>query len=169
VNVVSKESIVPIFLMAALLAMFLAVACGRRPDSSPDAERTEAIPKNLPKEKEPQPVSLPAKRTETAEHKIKSAQNAATDPSADETLTDPANNKIDWGIEATLDEILAMAKSGAIQQIEWHVMPNIIRAQTIDGRIFHIKNENKGIDIRNTLIKSGIQVGKGGISFRHLF
>jgi hypothetical protein len=166
VNVASKESIGPIFLMAALLTMFLAVACGRRPDGSPDAERTDAIPENLPKKKEPQPVSLPAKRTETAGHKVESAQISATDPSADETPTDPANNKIDWGREAALDEILAMAKSGAIQQIEWHVM---LRAQTIDGRIFHIKNENKGIDIRNTLIKSGIQVGKGGISFRHLF
>ena len=153
----------------AALAMFLAVACSRRPDVSPDAEKTETIPQNLPKEKEPQPVSLPAKRTETVGHKVKSAQNSATDASADKTPTDPANNKIDWGREAALDEILAMAKSGAIQQIEWHVMPNIIRAQTIDGRIFHIKNENKGIDIRNTLIKSGIQVGKGGISFRHLF
>ena len=164
----SKESIKPIILMAAL-AMLLAVACGLRPDVSPDAEKTEAIPKNLPKEKEPQPVSLPAKRTETAGHKAKSAQNSATDPSADEIPEDPANNKIDWGREVTLDEILAMAKSGAIQQIEWYVMPNIIRAQTIDGRIFHIKNENKGIDIRNTLIKAGIQVGNGGISFRHLF
>jgi hypothetical protein len=168
VNVASKESIKPIILMAAL-AMLLAVACGLRPDVSPDAEKTEAIPKNLPKEKEPQPVSLPAKRTETAGHKAKSAQNSATDPSADEIPEDPANNKIDWGCEVTLDEILAMAKSGAIQQIEWYVMPNIIRAQTIDGRIFHIKNENKGIDIRNTLIKAGIQVGNGGISFRHLF
>ena len=153
----------------AALAMLLAVACGLRPDVSPDAEKTEAIPKNLPKEKEPQPVSLPAKRTETAGHKAKSAQNSATDPSADEIPEDPANNKIDWGREVTLDEILAMAKSGAIQQIEWYVMPNIIRSQTIDGRIFHIKNENKGIDIRNTLIKAGIQVGNGGISFRHLF
>jgi hypothetical protein len=168
VNVASKESIGPIFLMAALV-MFLAVACGLRPDASPDAEKTKAIPKDLPKKKEPQPVSLPAKRTVTAGHKAKSAQNSATDPSADEAPEDPANNKTDWGREATLDEILAMAKSGAIQQIEWYVMPNIIRAQTIDGRIFHIMNENKGIDMRNTLIKAGIQVGKGGISFRHLF
>lgn len=152
-----------------VLAMFLAVACGRRPDVSPDAEKTEAIPKNLPKEKEPQAVSLPAKKTETAGNKAKSAQNSATDPSADETPTNPANNKIEWGREAALDEILAMAKGGEIQQIEWHVMPNIIRAQTLDGRIFHIKNEDKEIDLRNTLIKAGIPVGKGGISFRHLF
>ncbi len=77
--------------------------------------------------------------------------------------------EIDWGKEITLDEIIAMAKSGQIQEIEWHVMPNIIRAQASDGRIFHIRNENKGVDLRNKLINAGVRIGEGGISFRHVF
>ncbi len=76
---------------------------------------------------------------------------------------------MDWGREITLDEIIAMAKSGGIQKIEWHVMPNIIRAQAPDGRVSHLKNQNKGVDIRNALINAGIRIGKDGIDFRYVF
>jgi hypothetical protein len=62
-----------------------------------------------------------------------------------------------------------MAKSGRIQEIQWHVMPNVLRVLTLDGRIFHLKNENKGVDLRNMLIDAGVRIGKGGISFRHVF
>ena len=62
-----------------------------------------------------------------------------------------------------------MAKKGQIVEIQWHVMPNILRAQATDGEIYHLRNENKGVDLRNTLIKEGVTIGKGGILFRHLF
>jgi hypothetical protein len=62
-----------------------------------------------------------------------------------------------------------MARSGRIQEIQWHVMPNVIRALTSDGRVFHLKNEKKGVDLRNLLINARIRIGKGGINFRHVF
>jgi hypothetical protein len=77
--------------------------------------------------------------------------------------------KIEWGHEIKLDELVMLAKSGQIREIEWHVMPNVIRAVASDGRIFHFKNENRGVDLRNLLINAGVQIGKGGISFRHVF
>ena len=79
------------------------------------------------------------------------------------------SEKIKWGREIKLDELLALAKSGRIREIEWHVMPNVIRAVASDGRAFYFKNENRGVDLRNLLISAGIQMGKGGISFRHVF
>jgi hypothetical protein len=75
----------------------------------------------------------------------------------------------DWGREVSLDEMVAMAKSGQIVEIQWHVMPNVLRAQASDGKIYHLKNENKGVDLRNILIKSGVKIGKGGILFRNVF
>jgi hypothetical protein len=77
--------------------------------------------------------------------------------------------KIDWGKEATAGEVVAMAKSGEIREIEWHILPNILRAVASDGRVFFIRNENKGLDMRGMLVKSGVQVGKGGIPFNHVF
>ncbi|NLD35309.1 MAG: hypothetical protein GX654_00385 [Desulfatiglans sp.] len=76
---------------------------------------------------------------------------------------------INWGEEVNLDEMIAMAKEGKIKEIQWHVLPNILRAETGDGKFFHLKNENKGVDLRNTLIKSGVRIGDGGIEFKHLF
>jgi hypothetical protein len=77
--------------------------------------------------------------------------------------------RIEWGSEIKLDELLALAKSGRIREVEWHVMPNVIRAVASDGRVFHFKNANRGVDLRNLLVNGGIQIGKGGISFRHVF
>lgn len=79
------------------------------------------------------------------------------------------SEKVNWGREITLDEIIAMAKGGQIEEIEWHVMPNILRAQASGGRIFHLRNENKGIDLRNKLLNAGVRIGNGGIIFRHVF
>ena len=153
----------------ATLILFLAAACGNHPAGAPEAEKTKAASAGIPKEKESPSVSLPAQQTESAGSKVKPTKIPSSVPLAGETPKDNAFIKIDWGREATLEEIIAMAKSGEIQQIEWHVMPNIIRAQASDGRIFHIRNENKGIDIRNVLINAGIHIGKGGVDFRHMF
>ena len=80
-----------------------------------------------------------------------------------------ASENPDWGSEVNLDEMIAMARKGEIVEIQWHVMPNVLRAQTADGKIYHLKNENKGVDLRNTLLESGVQIGKGGVLFRHVF
>jgi hypothetical protein len=77
--------------------------------------------------------------------------------------------KINWGQEATVTEIVTMAKAGKIREIEWHIMPNILRAVASDGRIYYVKNANKGVDMRGLLLKEGVRVGKGGVEFRHVF
>jgi len=75
----------------------------------------------------------------------------------------------DWGCEINVDEMITMAKKGRIVEIQWHVMPNVLRAQASDGNIYHLRNENKGVDLRNTLINAGVKIGKGGVLFRHVF
>jgi len=163
-----KKSIGPVF-KVALPLLFLTAACGIRPNDPPEAEKAMAVPAGIPQEKESRSVSLPARQRESAERNVKPTGVPSSDLSTGETPRDNGFIKIDWGREAALEEIMAMAKSGKIQRVEWHVMPNIIRALSPDGRIFHIRNENKGVDIRNALMHAGIPIGKDGIDFRHMF
>ncbi|MEJ2246055.1 MAG: hypothetical protein P8Y80_08290 [Acidobacteriota bacterium] len=93
--------------------------------------------------------------------------NQRGDSSAD--VSDSDEMEIDWGAEVTLDEMISMAKDGSIVEIQWQVMPNILRATTADGAVYHLRNENKGVDLRSRLIEAGVQVGEGGVQFRHVF
>ena len=77
--------------------------------------------------------------------------------------------EIDWGAEVGLDEMIAMAKEGRIAEIEWHVMPNVLRAKAVDGTVYSLRNENKGVDLRSKLIEAGVRIGEGGVEFRHVF
>jgi hypothetical protein len=163
-----SESIGSTFPFASLI-LLVAAACGTRPAGVPEAEKAIALPGRIQEAKEPQSAPLPARRVESAGSKLKPTKGPSPDPLMVETPKNQDSGTINWGREATLDEIMAMAKNGEIQQIEWHVMPNVIRAQAADGRIFHIRNENKAIDIRNTLISAGINLGRDGIVFRHVF
>ncbi len=87
----------------------------------------------------------------------------------DKPQNENTSGHVDWGHEVNLNDMVAMAKKGQIKEIQWHVMPNILRAQTFDGQIFHLKNENKGVDLRNTLIDAGVKIGEGGVLFKHFF
>ena len=75
----------------------------------------------------------------------------------------------EWGREVDLDEMIALSKKGRIKEIQWHVMPNVLRAQAVDGKIYHLRNENKGVDLQNALIKAGVKIGEDGVLFRHVF
>ena len=99
---------------------------------------------------------------------------ACGDKSSDSTTEDKSHNEhaspeINWGQEVNIDEMIAMARRGQISEIHWYVMPNILRTQAFDGGIFHLRNENKGVDLRNTLINAGVKVGEGGVLFKHFF
>jgi hypothetical protein len=83
--------------------------------------------------------------------------------------SDSGEMEIDWGAEVTLDEMISMAKDGRVVEIQWHVMPNILRATTADGAIYHLRNENKGVDLRSRLIDEGVKIGEGGVQFHHFF
>jgi hypothetical protein len=153
----------------ASMILFLAIACGTRPIDNREVKKTDPPTPNIKKEGGPQSVPPTSRQAESAEHKVKASRAPSSDPVDDETSGSGAFSKIDWGREAELDEIIGMAKRGEIQQLEWHVMPNVIRAQARDNRIFHIRNENKGVDIRNALMDAGIRIGKDGIPLRYVF
>jgi len=122
-------------------AIFLPAACGEQSSASPEADKPKI-----------------AADVASQEEKLE-----------DEHQKEQAFEDVDWGLEVNLDEMVAMAKKGQIVEIQWHIMPNILRAQASDGRIYHIRNENKGVDLRNTLINAGVKVGKEGVLFRYLF
>ncbi len=129
-----------IYFIILFFGVLLATACGDRAETgTPENTRPEPAKKSAP---------YPDKNKTREEH-------AATD--------------VNWGREINLDEMIAMAKKGRITEIQWHVMPNILRAETVDGEVFHIKNENKGVDLRNKLINAGVKVGAGGITFKYFF
>jgi hypothetical protein len=77
--------------------------------------------------------------------------------------------EIDWGRQVTLDEMMAMCREGKIVEIQWHVMPNILRARAQDGSLYHFPNANKGVDLRSRLIEAGVPIGEGGLQFHHVF
>ena len=98
-----------------------------------------------------------------------SIQGTLPETAKKESLQKKSLNEVDWGREVYLDEMIAMAKEGRIREIQWHVMPNILRAETSEGEIFHLRNENKGVDLHNRLIDASVRIGKGGVLFRHVF
>jgi hypothetical protein len=93
--------------------------------------------------------------------------NQAADSSSSPTPAGEA--EIEWGREITLDEMMAMANKNQIEEIQWHVLPNILRARCVDGSTYHLRNENKGVDLRSRLIEAGVRIGTDGLQFRHVF
>jgi hypothetical protein len=84
-------------------------------------------------------------------------------------ISEKEDPEIDWGVEIGLDEMMALAKEGRITEIQWYVMPNVLRATASDGSFYSLRNENKGVDLRSRLVEAGIKIGEGGIGFRHVF
>jgi hypothetical protein len=152
-----------------LQAVFFLSGCGEQPSGSPVAAKSKEMSKAPEVARTVSAIPLEAESIRP--EKRESAPAKTVVPGSDEEKPSPEEkaDDIDWGAEITLDEMIAMAKSGKIREIQWHVMPNILRAETTDHRIFHLRNENKSVDLRNTLISAGIRVGKGGIIFRHVF
>ncbi len=157
------------FLIIIFHAIFLSAACSEPIATTPETPKTNASP--LVSRQQGQVPPAPSSTQMEGSTRLGITSTTSSPPEAinDAVPEDQASEKIDWGQETTLDEVVAMAKSGQIYEIQWHIMPNIIRALALDNKIFHIRNEDKGVDIRNVLEKSGILIGKGGITFRYLF
>jgi hypothetical protein len=156
-------------LVVPLLAILLSAGCGSHPAGSPEAESIGLTSKHT-QEKAPQSsTSAIAQSKEPAEANEGQIKFQSPNPAQDKPSVSKSSDKVNWGREITLEEILSMAKAGELKEIEWHVMPNIIRLFAWDGRVFHFRNENKGVDLRNVLINQGIQLGKDGVVFRHVF
>jgi hypothetical protein len=153
-----------------LTPVFLLAGCGEQPAGSPEAAKPEETV-SAPQAEEMLPQALPAAAQPTELEKPESEPRNAVppDPPEEQSQRESNTGDIDWGSEVDLDEMIAMAQRGYIREIQWHVMPNILRAETQDNRIYHLRNENKSVDLRNTLIKAGVRIGKGGVIFRHVF
>lgn len=149
--------------------VFLLAACGGSSPDGPELSHPKAIVPDMEAKEELPAIPSNAQLNESAEPKAKTPENLFPDLAEGETARETAIEDIEWGQEISLAEMIAKAKSGKIREIQWHVMPNILRAQGVDDRIFHLRNENKGVDLRNTLIGEGVQIGEGGIVFRHVF
>jgi hypothetical protein len=149
--------------------MLLLAACGNPSMEGPEARNPKAVTHgDARKETLPAiPPSEQQKQSQKAEAKV--PDRPLPDPGEEEPEREKGSDEVEWGEKISLDEMIAKAKSGEIREIQWHVMPNILRAQTVDNRIFHLKNENKGVDLRNALINAGVKVGEGGVIFRHVF
>jgi hypothetical protein len=151
------------------LALCMLSACGKPSTGGLEAGENKPASQDNLKQQTPLAAPVPAQPIKSETRKIEPQAIPTTRRAKSEAEKDKAPEQIVWGLEISLDKIVAMAKDGRIREIQWHVMPNVLRIETTDGAIFHLKNENKGVDLRNTLIKAGIQIGKGGITFRHVF
>lgn len=161
-------------LMRAILgilcaAIFSLAACGDSSIDNPELSKPEAIaPDIVPKEELPEPPPA-VQPPEPEKQQAEIPENRLPDPVEEEFSRDSAAVDVEWGQEIDLAEMIAKAKSGEIREIQWHVLPNILRAEAVDNQIFHLRNENKGVDLRNTLIREGVQIGNRGVTFRHVF
>ena len=152
-----------------ILALCALSGCGEPPADTAETAKPDVLPE-IPKAEEALPSNPPSiEPEETIKPEPALPEAVPKDPPEEESPQQESPDDIEWGREISLDEMIAMAKSGSIREIQWHILPNILRADTVDGRIFHLRNENKGVDLRNTLIDAGVRIGKDGIIFRHVF
>lgn len=151
----------------ALLASSLA-GCGSAQPVQPSAT---AAPGDSPV-KEVSPTEASAGSPSTASPQAGGSQAPPGSPTAvSGEVIDGENGaeQIDWGQEVSPEKLLKLARSEDLFEIQWHVMPNVIRILMKGGEIYHVKNEKLSLDILKYLENAGIKVGKGGITFRYSF
>jgi hypothetical protein len=163
-----KRTIQKLFIVL-LPAILLCPGCGNQSASNPGDGKPAATAPDFKQDTVMPAVATNAELTGSEISRPGPIQGASPEPVKDISPKEQPSDEIEWGREVNLDEMIAMAKKGEILEIEWHVMPNILRARASDGGICHLRNENKGVDLRNTLIDAGVQVGKGGVRFQHVF
>ena len=151
-----------------ILALCALSGCGEPPADTAETAKPDVLPES-PKAAEALPSNPPLEPEDIIKPEPALVEAVPQDLHEEESPQQESPEDIEWGREINLDEMIAMAKSGSIREIQWHILPNILRADTVDGRIFHLRNENKGVDLRNTLMDAGVRIGKDGIIFRHVF
>ena len=150
-------------------AIFLLSACGDNAVDHSESGNSKATVHEIAPEKELPAIPSAGQPKESEKLEARTAENSLPDPAEEEPAKETDGEDIEWGQEISLAEVIDKAKKGEIREIQWHVMPNVLRAEARDHRIFHLKNENKGVDLRNTLLSAGVKIGEEGIIFRHVF
>jgi hypothetical protein len=166
---ITSNRLTRLFLVIPLPAILLLAACGEQSGGSPEAGKPKIAADIVSQDEKLPAISSPAEPVDPEKSEPKPREIIPADPPENGSQKGRAFEDVDWGREINLDKMITMAKKGQIVEIQWHVMPNILRAQASDGRIYHIRNENKGVDLRNTLINAGVKIGKEGVLFRYLF
>jgi hypothetical protein len=160
---VCDKTLQPLFIVLLQLIL-LSFGCGNQsPDVTEDGKGKAITSGSI------QGGGLSATASSTGPTESESSQDTLSERAKNESPGQGPLVEVDWGREVNLDEMIAMAREDRIREIQWHVMPNILRAEASDGKIFHIKNENKGVDLRNKLIDAGVRIGRKGVIFRHVF
>jgi len=164
-----KNRLIRTILGIGWATVFLLSACENPPATGSDSGKSNAIETEISSDRKLPEIPSDARSAESEKRKAGTETNSLPVPPEAEPALENDLQEIDWGKEISLAEMIAKAKSGEIREIEWHVMPNVLRARTADNRIFHLKNENKGVDLRNKLMEAGVPIGRGGVLFRHVF
>lgn len=149
--------------------IFLSLGCGNQSSDMAEDGKARVVTQDSRQEEELSATASPMEPTKSDGSQDKPIQSPSSEKLKKGSLQQQSLGEVDWGREIDLDQMIVMAKKGRIVEIQWHIMPNILRAEASDGEIFHLRNENKGVDLRNALINAGVKVGKGGVLFRHLF
>ncbi len=72
-----------------------------------------------------------------------------------------------WGTELTLDEFVAMAKSGKVDYIEWFMEYDRLRVFTLEGSKYNYRNEKTKLDMARYLEEHGVKIGDGGVQLNY--
>lgn len=155
--------------MVLLQAIFLWAGCGNQSADISEDGKAKAITRDSSQEEEFLATASSTEPTESELSPGNSIQGTLPETAKNESPQEQSLVEVGWGREVNLDEMIAMAREDRILEIQWYIMPNILRAKASDGGFFHLRNENKGVDLRNTLIDAGVRLGKGGVLFRHVF
>lgn len=157
------------FFIVLLLEIFLWAGCGNQSADIAEDGKAKGATRDSGEEEELLSTASSIEPTESEVSQGKPIQSSSPEKAENEPAQQESPVEVDWGREVDLDEMIAMARDDRIREIQWHVMPNILRAEASDGQLFHLRNENKGVDLRNTLLDAGVRIGKGGVQFRHVF
>ena len=142
--------------------------CGSK---QPELGRATAAPADIPavESSSATPSSTPGEDTNSPAKQATSSSARPTSASGEDIDAENGAEQIEWGQQVDPEKLLELARSGDVFEIQWHVMPNVIRFMMNDGKIYHLKNAEVSIDILKFLENAGIKVGKEGITFRYSF
>ncbi len=69
-----------------------------------------------------------------------------------------------WGTEVTLDEFIAICKSGKVDRIEWFMEQDRLRLFTKQGERYNYRNEKTRLDMAKVLQAQGLDVSENGVN-----
>jgi len=116
-------------LMILLQAIFLSVGCGNQSADMTEDGKARAVTQDSRQEEELFATASSMEPTKSNGSQDKPIQGTLSETAKKESLPQQSLGEVDWGREVDLDQMIVMAKKGQIVEIQWHIMPNILRAE----------------------------------------